>query len=220
VIGDRVHVSAAAVALVVLLAGCARPVTETSTGTVEAADGVSVSVAASSSPGTAAGPLTTAAGCPPEGVRVQAGTGDAAMGLRVLGITLTNCGKRAYPVEGYPVLRALDEDRSAFDVQVLNGANQILHTDQLPWDGPPVPIVLQPGQQAGVGIAWRNTYDDTRNPPVNVKYLEIAPVAGRPVQVIAPDGGLDLGSTGRIAVSAWQLEPSGTASPSGGSAVR
>jgi hypothetical protein len=40
-----------------------------------------------------------------------------------------------------------------------------------------------------------------------VKFLDIAPLKGRPSQIVAPRGGLDLGSTGRFGVSAWSLLP-------------
>ena len=39
-------------------------------------------------------------------------------------------------------------------------------------------------------MAWRNTYNDIRKPPVTVRFLDIAPLAGRPSQVIEPNGGL------------------------------
>jgi hypothetical protein len=69
--------------------------------------------------------------------------------------------------------------------------------------GPPKPVVLQPGQRATAVIAWRNTYDDIREPPVSVAYLEVAPAAGEPTQIVTPLGALDLGSTGRLGVSPW-----------------
>ena len=50
-------------------------------------------------------PSVTAVKCPPEGVRFEVGEGDAAMGLRVLGITLVNCGTRDYRLNGYPDVR-------------------------------------------------------------------------------------------------------------------
>ena len=138
------------------------------------------------------------------------------MGLRVLGITLVNCGPRTYRLTGYPVVRSLDDDRKALKVRVLHGVKEIVGS-AMPWDGPPKPVVLKPGQQAGTAVAWRNTYNDIRKPPVTVTFLVIAPLAGRPFQTIAPTGGLDLGSTGRIGVSAWSLLPAGdtSASPTG-----
>jgi hypothetical protein len=138
------------------------------------------------------------------------------MGLRVLGITLVNCGPRTYRLNGYPAVRTLDDDRTALKVRVLHGVKEIIGS-AMPWDGPPEPVVLKPGQQAGMAVAWRNTYNDIRKPPVTVKFLAIAPLAGRPSQTIEPAGGLDLGSTGRIGVSAWSVLSAGdaTGSPTG-----
>lgn len=135
------------------------------------------------------------------------------MGLRVLGITLVNCGHRTYRLNGYPAVRSLDDGRKTLKVQVLHGIKEIVGS-AIPWDGRPKPVVLKPGQQAGTTVAWRNTYDDIREPPVTVSYLDVAPLAGRPSQIIEPSGGLDLGSTGRIGVSAWRLLPTGAATPS------
>jgi hypothetical protein len=128
------------------------------------------------------------------------------MGLRVVGITLVNCGPRTYRLNGYPAVRSLDDDRALLQVRVLHGVAEIIGS-AMPWDGPPKPVVLEPGQRAGAAVAWRNTYDDVRKPPVTVRFLDIAPVAGRPSQIIDPDGGLDLGSTGRIGISAWSPLP-------------
>jgi hypothetical protein len=206
VIEDRVRGGVVAVALMVLLGGCAQP---GSSGTVEAGDGVSDTVPRVSSSPSPVGVVPSAAAavtCPPEGVRVEPGTGDAASGLRVLGITLTNCGKRTYRIDGYPAVRSLDKDRTALDVQVLKGVAEI--AGPIPeWNAPPQPVTLKPGQRATAVVAWRNTYDNLEHPPVDVTFLEVAPLAGRPAQVIAPDNGLDLGSTGRIGVSAWRLDP-------------
>ncbi|MEV8508240.1 DUF4232 domain-containing protein [Actinoplanes sp. NPDC051475] len=209
-IGFRAHRFAVLLALAALLAGCAPPATSSA----------SEPVAFPSKPvpfrSGRATPSVTAVTCPPEGVRFEVGEGDAAMGLRVLGITLVNCGSRTYPLNGYPAVRSLGEDRVALKVRVLHGVKEIIGS-VMPWDGRPQPVVLKPGQRAGAAVAWRNTYDDIRKPPVTVRFLDIAPLAGRPSQVVAPDGGLDLGSTGRIGVSAWELLPDtdAPASPAG-----
>ncbi|GAB1688353.1 DUF4232 domain-containing protein [Krasilnikovia sp. M28-CT-15] len=197
-IGPRAHRVAVPLALAALLAGCARPVT--STGSEPPA------LVSEPRPSRSAIPAVTAVPCPPEGVRFEVGQGDAAMGLRVLSIALVNCGSGTYRLNGYPAVRSLDEDRARLKVRVLHGVKEIVGS-ALPWDGPPKPVVLKPGQRAGTAVAWRNTYDDIRKPPVTVRFLGISPLAGRPSQVVAPDGGLDLGSTGRIGVSAWSLLP-------------
>ncbi|WP_368396462.1 DUF4232 domain-containing protein [Streptomyces sclerotialus] len=49
--------------------------------------------------------------CPPSGVRITADDGEAAMGLRVVGLRLENCGTRPYRLDGSPELALLDEER-------------------------------------------------------------------------------------------------------------
>ncbi len=125
------------------------------------------------------------------------------MGLRVLGFVLINCGRTPYRLNGYPVVRALGERHDRLDVEVLRGITEI--TGSLPNSpGPPGPVVLQPGERATTVVAWRNTYDDIREPPVRVAHLEMAPAAGAPAQIVTPAGALDLGSTGRLGVGPWQ----------------
>jgi hypothetical protein len=142
--------------------------------------------------------------CPPEGVLLQSGETDGAAGLRALGITLLNCGHQTYRVDGYPVIQALDKDHRKVALKVLHGVTEI--AGPIPdWNGPPNPITLEPGRQAECVVVWRNTYDDIRHPPVNAPYLEMAPAAGRPTQVLMPDAALDLGSTGRLGVGPWRL---------------
>ncbi|MEV6303067.1 DUF4232 domain-containing protein [Actinoplanes sp. NPDC051861] len=151
------------------------------------------------------GPATTtpaAPTCPPEGVRMRMSDVNAAMGLRAAGIDLVNCGARTYRVQGYPVVAPLDEDQGPVSVQVLTEVGEI--TGALKHlDVPPQPVVLQPGESATAVVAWRNKYDDVRNPPVEVASLFVAPEKGRPAQLVRPDGPLDLGSTGRIGISPW-----------------
>ncbi|WP_305785730.1 DUF4232 domain-containing protein [Symbioplanes lichenis] len=144
--------------------------------------------------------------CPPGGARIEAGSGDAAMGLRVLDFTLTNCGTTAYQVEGYPTLTLLDEEHKPQDVRVLHDIREI--TISVPnLEVKPRLVTLQPGQRATAGVVWRNTYDDISHPPVNAFFLEMAPQPGRPEQTVVPDSRLDLGSTGRIGVSPWVFDP-------------
>jgi hypothetical protein len=211
VIGIRTHRFVVPLAFAALLAGCARPAgSSTSRPSAFPPDPVSAQ------PGPAT-PAATTVTCPPEGVRFEVEPGDAAMGLRVLGIRLVNCGPRTYRLNGYPAVRSLDGERTTLKVRVLHGVREIIGS-AIPWDGPPKPVILEPGQQAGTVVAWRNTYDDIREPPVTARFLDIAPLAGRPSQIVDPNGGLDLGSTGRIGVSAWRALPAGaaTAPPAGG----
>lgn len=181
-----------------LLAGCAsaRPVSTVPdrAAALPAASGFSPTPAPSRPP------------CPATGVLLRPGAVDAAMGLRALGLYLDNCGSTPFRVNGYPQLRVLDEQQAVLPVRVLQGVSDI--TISIPdGDGPPRPIVLEPGEQARAIVAWRNTYNDGTNPPVNAPYLDVAPAAGQPAQVLAPQGGLDLGSTGRVGVSPWLKSP-------------
>ena len=125
------------------------------------------------------------------------------MGLRAQGLTLTNCSRTPYTLDGYPAMRALSSAGKPLDVTMIRGTGSI--APGIPGhDRAPEPIVLQPGEQAQTTIVWRNTYDDVSRPPVNVAQLEVAPQPGRPAVVLTPEGGLDLGSTGRFAVSPWR----------------
>ncbi|WP_306208793.1 DUF4232 domain-containing protein [Actinoplanes sp. RD1] len=144
--------------------------------------------------------------CPADGARIEIGTQDAAMGLRVLGFFLVNCGTTAYRVEGFPELRLLDEDHEPQDVRVLHDVREI--TISVPaLEGEPRPVVLQPGERASAGVVWRNTYDDITHPPVTAALLDMAPQPGRPARTVVPPSPLDLGSTGRIGVSPWVFVP-------------
>jgi hypothetical protein len=210
VIGNRVCRLSVPLAVVALAGGCSWPANTVASEpppVTPSPSSPAFSAAASPAPSAATSSAPAAAvTCPPSGVRFEMTDGDAAMGLRVRGITLVNCGSQTYRLNGYPAVRSLDEDRAVLKVQVLHGATPIVHSD-LPWDGPPKPVVLKPGQRAGSAVAWRNTYDDLREPAVTVKFFDIAPVAGRPSQILDLDSGLDLGSTGRIGVSAWSPLP-------------
>lgn len=125
--------------------------------------------------------------------------GDAAMGLRVVGLHLANCGATAYHVEGYPQLQLLDEKRQPVrGVEILQGTDGI-STGIAP-DGAPGPVTLQPGESATATLAWRNTTGS--GDPVDAPYVRVTPKPGAASVVVTPE--LDLGTTGRLGVSAWK----------------
>ncbi|WP_259407608.1 DUF4232 domain-containing protein [Streptomyces akebiae] len=156
-------------------------------------------------PAEAASPDATAA-CPTSGVRMLPGLVEAAMGLRAMSVTLTNCGEKTYTVEGYPSIQLLDADGEAYDdVRVLQGPQDV--TTGVP-DLGPHQVTLKPGESAATSLVWRNTVTEADVPAVNAPGLRIAPLPGRPAEVLTPDGGLDLGNTGRLGTTAWtQLAP-------------
>lgn len=146
-------------------------------------------------------PAATARACDGEtGVRVEPGPVDSAMGLRAMPLTVTNCGTGGYRLDGYPALRALDEDRAPLDVRVFQGPRPVTELD----DPGPHPVTLRRGESATSVVVWRNTYTDTTKRPVKATYLKVVPVPGDRARTVEPEGGVDLGSTGRIGTTAWQ----------------
>jgi len=140
--------------------------------------------------------------CPESGVRVTADQGDAAMGLRVVGLWLENCGTSAYQVDGYPRLTLLDDDREPVDgVRILQGGGGIA-TAVAGMDDPPTPVTLKPGDRARASLVWRNTVES--GTAVDVPYVRVRAKAGAPPVMVSPH--LDLGTTGKLGVGPWRGE--------------
>ncbi|MBN0045891.1 DUF4232 domain-containing protein [Streptomyces actuosus] len=139
--------------------------------------------------------------CPSGGVRVHADRGDAAMGLRVVGLHLENCGTAVYRLDGYPELELFDEDHDPVDgVRILHGGEQIASGTGA--DGPPTALALKPGERASAVLVWRNTTEF--GDPVDAPYVRVrARPDARPVTV-TPE--LDLGTTGRLGVGPWKRD--------------
>lgn len=137
--------------------------------------------------------------CPASGIRVSADKGDAAMGLRVVGLHLENCGTRPYTVEGYPLLKLLDSELRPVDgVTVLDGSSEI--TTGAGADEPPRPVTLGPGESATAGLVWRNTTES--GTAVNVPHVQVRAKAGADPVTVTPN--LDLGTTGKLGVRPWK----------------
>ncbi|MDW4908991.1 DUF4232 domain-containing protein [Streptomyces sp. ADMS] len=137
--------------------------------------------------------------CPASGIRVSADEGDAAMGLRVVGLRLDNCGTRAYTVEGYPLLELLDNDLKRVDgVEILDGSGEI--TTGAGPDKRPRPVTLSPGESATAGLVWRNTTEF--GTPVTVLYVRVRAKTGADPVTVTPN--LDLGTTGKLGVRPWE----------------
>lgn len=140
--------------------------------------------------------------CPASGLRVYADEGDAAMGLRVVGLHLRNCGAAPVALDGYPRLQLLDLDHRPVDgVELLSGGAAIASGTGA--DDPPRPFTLHPGDGARATLAWRNT--TTTGTPVTAPYLRVRPTPDAAPVMVTPE--LDLGTTARLGVGAWIPEP-------------
>ncbi|MCX2183721.1 DUF4232 domain-containing protein [Streptomyces sp. SKN60] len=137
--------------------------------------------------------------CPASGIRVYADRGDAAMGLRVVGLHLENCGTRDYTVEGYPLLELLDSRmKPVGGIEVLKGSGKI--TTGAGPDEPPRRVVLRPAEAATATLVWRNTTE--AGTPVTVPHVRVRAKAGAAPVIVTPE--LDLGTTGRLGVRPWK----------------
>ncbi|MFE7763364.1 DUF4232 domain-containing protein [Streptomyces sp. NPDC057438] len=142
-----------------------------------------------------------ATACSPSGVRMVPGLVEAAMGLRAMGVVLTNCGTKPYTLKGYPAIRLLDAEGQPYDdVRVLRGSRHL--TTGVPDFGPRT-VTLKPGESARTELVWRNTVDEADTPGVYAPTLSIAPQPGRPAELLDPEGDIDLGTTGRLGTTAW-----------------
>lgn len=139
--------------------------------------------------------------CPPSGVRVWADQGDAAMGLRLVGLHLQNCSTRPYRLDGFPEIQLSDEEhKPVTGVSVVNGSGGISTVPG--FDGPARATTLQPGQSASSGLMWRNTV--TSGDPVNVPYVRVTAKPGAQPVTVTPE--LDLGTTGKLGVGPWERD--------------
>ncbi|MFF3943471.1 DUF4232 domain-containing protein [Streptomyces sp. NPDC001902] len=146
--------------------------------------------------------------CPPSGLRLTADDGDAAMGLRLVGLRLENCSSRVRRVEGYPSVQLLDEQRKPVTgVEVSRGSGGVALVPG--FDDPPRPVTLEPGGSATAGLMWRNTVTDGTS--VNAPYARVRATPGAPAVTVTPE--LDLGTTGKLGVSAWKADPAAAARP-------
>ncbi|MGK5728569.1 DUF4232 domain-containing protein [Streptomyces sp. URMC 124] len=139
--------------------------------------------------------------CPSSGVHVYADDeGNAAMGLRVLGINLQNCGTRPYRLNGHPQVQVLDEKhRPVSGVETVRGSEVAQSTGA---DGTPQPLVLKPGERAYAVLAWRNTVEG--GAAVNAPYARVRTEPGAAPVMVAPE--FDLGTTGKLGVGPWKKD--------------
>ncbi|GAA2117689.1 hypothetical protein GCM10009759_64360 [Kitasatospora saccharophila] len=137
--------------------------------------------------------------CPASGVRVYADRGDAAMGLRVVGLHLENCGTGDLVLDGFPQVEVLDEAHAAVPgVRTLEGGSAIATGTGA--DAPASRFTVPPGGRARSSLVWRNT-NDASSDPVNAPYARVRATPGAAPVMVTPE--LDLGTTGKLGVGAW-----------------
>ncbi|CAM5703555.1 hypothetical protein SALBM135S_07584 [Streptomyces alboniger] len=153
--------------------------------------------------GTTAPPAPGATACPASGWRMSPGMVTAAMGLRAMSVTLTNCGTGVREVNGYPDIRVRGLDKQLFAVTVLKGTEPVTTMD----DPGPGRVRLRPGESAYTSLVWRYSAVDAATRDGSGVYVDIAPAKGTPRQTIEPEGGLDIGETGMLGTTAWQRSP-------------
>ncbi|MFE6500874.1 DUF4232 domain-containing protein [Kitasatospora sp. NPDC057738] len=141
--------------------------------------------------------------CPPSGLRLYADEGDAAMGLRVVGLHLRNCGTAVVTLDGYPQVQPLDLDHKPLDgVRILRGGAEIASGTGA--DDPPRKIALRPGEGARTTLVWRNTTEAGAGEPLNAPYVRVRATPDAAPVTVVPE--LDLGTTGRLGAGAWTRE--------------
>jgi hypothetical protein len=148
---------------------------------------------------TGAAPVTpTVPPCPASGLRVTGREPDAAMGLRAMAVTVTNCGTRPRTVNGYPETYVLDGDMNRLKVTVHQGSSITTGIA----DPAPAAITLRPGQRAETVLVWRNTVTDSTVVATTGRYLRMTPAEGAVPQLVPML--VDLGNTGKLDVTAWR----------------
>jgi hypothetical protein len=130
-------------------------------------------------------------------VVITSGEVNAAMGRRATVITLRNCGRSAYHVNGYPQVGALDKDREPLKLKITHG-----EADAGRVRGPE-PITLAPGKSAVSVLNWTNRVTSF-DPPKPGAYLVIAPSADEEKQTLPFT--LDMGTAAELDVTAWAVD--------------
>lgn len=202
--------SAGVSVLLLTVAGCSdlRSEIEAETGT-----GAAPTAPAHSPPGSAVPPSplalpsssptgATSPGCPASGLDVVIGGEDAAMGHRVVTLTLWNCGDRTYRVKGHPGLELLDEAREPIDVEVTHKSDYS-YTGRR--DDRPRQVTLAPNATASAVLHWNNRVTSLDGAPTPGAHVLVTPAPGEePVSLPLP---VDLGTDGTLDVTSWAADP-------------
>ena len=117
------------------------------------------------------------------------------MGLRSVTMRAFNCGTKTQLLSGFAGVRLLDQAGNVLPVAIKKGviASSMLNPK-------PVDILLTPGQSATAALSWRNM--TTQENPITASFVRMVAARGLDPQTLPLT--VDLGNTGRIAISAWE----------------
>ena len=135
-------------------------------------------------------------------MQVSVGERDAASGLQVVVLLLTNCGRAATVVKGHPDLTVQDDDDALLAVRVTQGRGGVP-------DPGTVAVPLPPGARAQAYLNWRGTAQaegSVRTERVLVRPRVVGERAAA-AQVLPLT--VDLGPTRTVDVTAWQAAEAG-----------
>ncbi|GGZ69747.1 DUF4232 domain-containing protein [Streptomyces bluensis] len=143
-------------------------------------------------------PVQPRQGCPPSGVRFGTGPVSAAMGLRAMTLTVTNCSAEPYELNGYPAVSVLDEAGAPLEgVRTAEGTDEV---SMAPEDPGPEPLTLAPGETAGAGLYWRMAAGKGI-------YLRVAARKGDGATTVRAEDYLDIGPENVLGTTAWKRTP-------------
>ncbi|OCC12207.1 DUF4232 domain-containing protein [Streptomyces sp. PTY087I2] len=147
------------------------------------------------------GPTSAPPGkCPRSGVVVDMGPVETAMMHRAVVLTLTNCGRKPYAVDGYPWVRALGEDGRPLPVKVNEDGSYFGS------DPGPKKLLLDPGLTVKSILAWVSTPEG--GDLIEGDALAISAAPGLPVRIF-PLEGHDIRLMDELNTTAWRTELGG-----------
>ncbi|NEC19522.1 DUF4232 domain-containing protein, partial [Streptomyces parvus] len=147
------------------------------------------------------GPASAPPGtCPRSGVVVDMGPVETAMMHWAVVLTLTNCGRKPYVVDGYPWVRALGEDGRPLPVKVNEDGSYFGS------DPGPKKLLLDPGLTVKSILAWVSTPEG--GDLIEGDALAISAAPGLPVRIF-PLEGHDIRLMDELNTTAWRTELGG-----------
>ncbi|MFH9611790.1 DUF4232 domain-containing protein [Streptomyces sp. NPDC017448] len=135
--------------------------------------------------------------CPASGAVVEMGPVETGMMHRAVVLTLTNCGREPYAVDGYPGVRALGEDGRSLPVKVNEDGSYFGS------DPGPKKVLLGPGDTVKSILAWVSTPEG--GDLIEGDALAVSAAPGLPARVF-PLEGHDIRLMDELNTTAWRTE--------------